>query len=128
MKTENTKKRRESLRGYGHKIHVENKFTCKYCGYRVDDVNSWRQLVIDHVKPKSIGGNNKPNNLITVCNNCNSMTSRMGPKSKNEKARLTRHMSKKKIIMKKKTYVKDKVKEYREFYKEYVKKHIKRTR
>lgn len=39
--------------------------TCQYCGYRGDD------LTLDHVLPRSRGGGDTWDNLITACVHCN---------------------------------------------------------
>jgi 5-methylcytosine-specific restriction endonuclease McrA len=46
-------------------IFSRDKYECQYCGNK-------ENLVIDHVKPLSKGGDNEDNNLITACSNCNS--------------------------------------------------------
>jgi 5-methylcytosine-specific restriction endonuclease McrA len=45
-------------------IFRRDKFTCVYCG-------SKHELSIDHVVPKSKGGQNTWNNLVTSCLTCN---------------------------------------------------------
>ena len=41
--------------------------TCQYCGASAPDAT----LHVDHVMPKSLGGSNKPDNLLTACKDCN---------------------------------------------------------
>ncbi len=41
--------------------------TCQYCGAKAPDA----VLHVDHVIPKSLGGSNKPENLLTACKDCN---------------------------------------------------------
>lgn len=41
---------------------------CRYCGATAPDV----KLNVDHVIPTSLGGSDKPTNLVTSCANCNS--------------------------------------------------------
>lgn len=48
-------------------IFKRDNFTCKYCGRKVPDV----VLEIDHVFPKSKGGEDSAENLITSCYDCN---------------------------------------------------------
>lgn len=45
----------------------QNNF-CWYCGRHMPP----EQLTIDHVFPRSKGGNNQMDNLIMVCQSCNS--------------------------------------------------------
>lgn len=42
-------------------------FRCRYCGQRAPNV----VLQVDHLYPVSMGGNNRPENLITSCQACN---------------------------------------------------------
>lgn len=41
---------------------------CRYCGASAPDV----KLNVDHVIPTSLGGSDKPTNLVTACADCNS--------------------------------------------------------
>lgn len=41
--------------------------TCQYCGGKAPDV----VLHVDHVIPVSLGGTDKPDNLVASCNECN---------------------------------------------------------
>ena len=43
--------------------------TCQYCGKYVED--NGIDLHIDHINPKSNGGNNEKNNLMVSCVRCN---------------------------------------------------------
>ena len=42
-------------------------FTCQYCGKSPPEV----MLHVDHIQPKSKGGSDEPDNLITSCSVCN---------------------------------------------------------
>lgn len=48
-------------------IFKRDSFTCQYCGAQPPSV----VLEVDHVHPKSRGGDNDPGNLITSCLACN---------------------------------------------------------
>ncbi|MCL4552796.1 MAG: hypothetical protein M1305_04500 [Candidatus Marsarchaeota archaeon] len=92
----------QSLLGYGRAVHARSGGVCEYCGLGKErvDFSVWRQLSVDHVVPvKLFSGRGRtlrsvfpklPNvelrklakeinriNLVTACNFCNSMTSRM---------------------------------------------------
>ena len=49
-------------------ILTRDNFTCQYCGRSVKEGVI---LEIDHIDPKSNGGENKTDNLITSCKDCN---------------------------------------------------------
>lgn len=51
--------------------------TCRYCGENAPTV----KLVIDHVVPEALGGETKPENLVTACEPCNSGKSSVAPGS-----------------------------------------------
>lgn len=51
--------------------------TCQYCGAKAPDVT----LHIDHVVPVSLGGDNKPSNLVTACKDCNTGKASISPDS-----------------------------------------------
>lgn len=51
--------------------------TCQYCGAKAPDVT----LHIDHVMPVSLGGDDKPGNLVTACKDCNSGKASITPDS-----------------------------------------------
>lgn len=48
-------------------------FTCRYCGASAPDV----RLEVDHVTPRSLGGPDKPWNLVAACQDCNGGKSAM---------------------------------------------------
>jgi len=41
--------------------------TCQYCGEKAPNVT----LHVDHVKPKTLGGTDGPDNLVAACKDCN---------------------------------------------------------
>jgi len=47
-----------------NRIYRRDNFECVYCG-------SKKSLTIDHVIPKSKGGDNSWHNMVTCCNQCN---------------------------------------------------------
>jgi hypothetical protein len=53
-----------SLKINRHRIFKRDKYECAYCGIS-------KNLSIDHIIPKSRGGQNTWDNLVTCCKNCN---------------------------------------------------------
>ncbi len=56
--------RRTSLKVNRKRIFKRDRSTCQYCG-------SKKNLTIDHVIPRSRGGDNTWKNLVTCCSRCN---------------------------------------------------------
>ncbi len=48
-------------------VFRRDNFTCKYCGQSAPEV----VIDIDYVVPISLGGSDKPSNLVTACRDCN---------------------------------------------------------
>lgn len=57
--------KRRRIRVNRHRILKRDNHSCVYCG-------SKKQLTIDHLIPKSKGGGNTWDNLVTCCMSCNS--------------------------------------------------------
>jgi 5-methylcytosine-specific restriction endonuclease McrA len=57
-------------------IYERDGWECVYCGRGPRDRRSIRQahvvLTLDHLDPRSNGGNNETQNLVTACKSCNS--------------------------------------------------------
>jgi 5-methylcytosine-specific restriction endonuclease McrA len=51
-------------------LYIRDRFTCQYCGKDLIAVNS-SDITLDHLTPRSEGGNNEATNLITACKSCN---------------------------------------------------------
>ena len=49
------------------KIFKRDNFRCQYCGRTSDET----VLEVDHITPRSVGGTDDLNNLITSCRECN---------------------------------------------------------
>lgn len=56
-----------SLNRWKKEIHKRDNYTCFYCGDKFDI----DELHLDHIFPKSRGGKDKKDNLITACEQCN---------------------------------------------------------
>lgn len=50
-------------------IHLRDRLCCQYCGIGIEDD---AMLTLDHLIPRSKGGSNQSQNLITACKRCNS--------------------------------------------------------
>jgi hypothetical protein len=55
-------------KGSRFKVLTRDHFTCRYCGRSAPGV----VLHVDHVHPKSRGGSDSFDNLVTACRDCNS--------------------------------------------------------
>lgn len=57
------------------KIVLErDNYTCQKCGFydiHIDKDGKFRQLEIDHIKPRANGGKHNLENLRVLCNRCN---------------------------------------------------------
>ena len=96
-----------ALGDYGHPVFQRDGFTCVYCGFDGNGFSQWRQLTVDHLKPKSQGGADSSENLVTSCNFCNSATSRM---------KIDPELCADEILALKKEHVKTRLKEFRKFW------------
>lgn len=53
-------------------------YICQYCGRPVKDykdvgaVQPKDKATVDHIRPRSRGGPNEPENMVTACDECNS--------------------------------------------------------
>jgi hypothetical protein len=57
-------------------IYLRDGCRCVYCGITLDQLLEAYDdnfLTVDHVKPRSKGGSNKPENLVTSCYDCNQL-------------------------------------------------------
>ncbi|KKK53555.1 hypothetical protein LCGC14_3093620 [marine sediment metagenome] len=54
------------------RIYLRDNFACQYCGRTPQD---GVKLELDHVFPKSLGGSDDDDNLVTACWECNSAKS-----------------------------------------------------
>ncbi len=60
-------KNTESVKYNRRNLFLRDLFTCQYCG----DIFASKDLTIDHVIPKSMGGAGGWDNTVTACKDCN---------------------------------------------------------
>jgi len=63
----NIRRRREASSMKRLRIFMRDKFRCQYCG----DKKRAGELTLDHILPRSRGGDNSPVNVVTACVACN---------------------------------------------------------
>lgn len=69
------------LRLSRHSILARDNFTCQYCGIKGKD------LTIDHITPRWVGGGNTWDNLVACCRRCNLKKADKTPAQANMKLR-----------------------------------------
>lgn len=63
----NVRRRREASGMRRLRIYMRDKFRCQYCGEK----KAASDLTLDHILPRSRGGDNSPVNIVTACVPCN---------------------------------------------------------
>ncbi len=63
----NVRRRREASGMKRLRIYMRDKFRCQYCGEK----KAAGELTLDHIMPRSRGGDNSPVNIVTACVSCN---------------------------------------------------------
>lgn len=63
----NIRRRREASGMKRLRIYIRDKYRCQYCGEK----KPASQLTMDHILPRSRGGDNSPVNVVTACVPCN---------------------------------------------------------
>ena len=71
----NVRRRREQAGMKRLRIYMRDKFRCQYCG----DKKNAGELTLDHILPRSRGGDNSPVNIVTACIACNNRKSNRTP-------------------------------------------------
>src|ERR1700752_4472735 len=73
----NVRRRRQASGMKRMRIYMRDKYRCQYCGAR----KAVGELTLDHILPRSRGGDNSPVNIVTACVACNN---RKGNRTPNE--------------------------------------------
>ena len=76
--------------------YARGHYTCVYCGFDGRDFDSWLQLTIEHVMPRSCGGKDEPSNRVVACRWCNSTTGKM---------RFSSELTREEILASKRDYI-----------------------
>src|ERR1051326_1630271 len=63
----NVRRRREQSGMRRLRVYLRDKFRCQYCG----DKKTAAELTLDHILPRSRGGDNSPVNIVTARLQCN---------------------------------------------------------
>jgi 5-methylcytosine-specific restriction endonuclease McrA len=63
----NVRRRREASGMKRLRIYMRDRFRCQYCG----DKKTAAELTLDHIFPRSRGGDNSPVNIVSACLACN---------------------------------------------------------
>jgi 5-methylcytosine-specific restriction endonuclease McrA len=63
----NVRRRREASGMKRLRIYMRDKFRCQYCGEK----KGAGELTLDHIFPRSRGGDNTPVNVVAACIGCN---------------------------------------------------------
>jgi 5-methylcytosine-specific restriction endonuclease McrA len=71
----NIRRRREASGMKRLRIYMRDKFRCQYCGEK----KGAGELTLDHIFPRSRGGENSPINIVTACTPCNNRKSNRTP-------------------------------------------------
>ena len=71
----NVRRRREASGMKRLRIYIRDKYRCQYCG----DKKLLRELTLDHIHPRSRGGDNSPVNIVTSCLACNNRKANRTP-------------------------------------------------
>ena len=71
----NIRRRLEAAGAKRLRIYMRDKFRCQYCGEK----KGVAELTLDHILPRSRGGDSSPVNIVTACVKCNTRKSDRTP-------------------------------------------------
>lgn len=57
------------------KVYERDQYTCRYCGYNLQNFSKFLPLHIDHIQSWTSSENNKMENLVVSCSECSLITS-----------------------------------------------------
>lgn len=66
-----------------HNLYIRDGYTCQYCGRHRNDLSHREYLTKDHILPRTRGGENTWENLVTACNTCNNRKDNRTPDEAN---------------------------------------------
>lgn len=66
----------DALRGYAHRVHRRDGFTCVYCGWDGTQWPNWLYLSWDHLLPKGHPDRDNERYIVTACRICNEFRNR----------------------------------------------------
>ena len=75
----------ENIKSY---VRTRDNYTCQKCNKHIEDLPKGIKLEVHHIKPRSQGGTNVPNNLITLCSKCHKQVHEYLKKNKNVKFKI----------------------------------------
>lgn len=61
-------------------VYVRDRCVCVYCGFDGRTLQSWYQLAIDHLVPRSAKGPDTPDNKVVSCISCNMAKGQIDPR------------------------------------------------
>jgi 5-methylcytosine-specific restriction endonuclease McrA len=71
----NVRRRRQASGARRSRIYIRDRFRCQYCGEK----KAASELTLDHILPRSRGGDDSPMNIVTACSACNNRKSNRTP-------------------------------------------------
>ena len=105
----------DSLRGYGHPVHVRDGFRCRYCDFEGSKWPNWLFLTVDHLLPKGHPLREEKEFQVTACSFCNVADNLYFQKAE-ARGLLFDGMSPDELVEQRKPYVSEVREAYRRFW------------
>ena len=102
----------DALRGYAHRVHRRDGFTCVYCGWDGSQWPNWLYLSWDHLLPRDHPDRDDERFIVTACRICNEFHNRTSFDVEGK--------TPEQIVAMKKTAIAERRDEYRDFWEENV--------